>query len=45
MNRRHFLLAALVAPSLLATAFAAAKPDGSAAPLKAIPARMQEFVD
>ena len=45
MIRRHFLVAALVAPSLLSPAFAAAKPDASAAPLKTIPLRMQEFVD
>lgn len=44
MIRRQFLLATLVAPSLLATAFAAAKPEAPA-PLKAIPQRMQEFVD
>ncbi|MFM8470212.1 MAG: serine hydrolase domain-containing protein [Limisphaerales bacterium] len=45
MNRRHFLLAALVAPCVLSTAFAAAKPDAAPAPLKAISQRMQEFVD
>ena len=41
MNRRHLLLAALVAPCVVTSAFAAA----SAAPLKTIPQRMQEFVD
>ncbi|MEN9573558.1 MAG: hypothetical protein RL514_1413 [Verrucomicrobiota bacterium] len=45
MIRRHFLLAALVAPSLLTTAFAAAKPAATPAPLKAIPQQMQAFVD
>ena len=45
MIRRRFLVAALVAPCLLATAFAAAKPEASTAPLKAIPQRMQDFVD
>jgi CubicO group peptidase (beta-lactamase class C family) len=45
MNRLRFLLAALVAPCLLSTAFAAAKPDAASTPLKAIPQRMQEFVD
>lgn len=45
MYRRHFLLTVLVAVCAAATAFAAAKPDASAAKLKAIPQRMQEFVD
>ena len=44
MLRRHFLLAALVTPSLLATAFAD-PPTPGAAQLKALPQRMQKFVD
>lgn len=45
MNCRCFLLACPVALSLAVTAFAAAKPDAEGAKLKAIPQRMQEFVD
>lgn len=44
MIRRHFLLAALVAPSLLAPAFAI-KPDASVPPYKDLPRVMQKFVD
>ena len=45
MNRRHLFLAALIAPCVVSTAFAAAKPDAAPAALKAIPQRMQDFVD
>lgn len=45
MNRRQFCYTVPFALCLATTAFAATKPDAAAERLKAIPQRMQEFVD
>ncbi|MBI5800522.1 MAG: beta-lactamase family protein [Verrucomicrobia bacterium] len=45
MNRRHFLSTVPFTFAAVSTAFAAAKPEDGAAKLKAIPQRMQGFVD